>query len=128
VGDSCRASCTRDYRRSGNEWAAVELPGCWPLLGFWSPLLPAVPFRAPSSGTLCRSASRRDHCRLVQICESELLAEIYSEALDGGGFHVRRVFGLGPREFVAPALTRGLVELVPEYAGTALEFLSLGRV
>jgi osmoprotectant transport system substrate-binding protein len=62
------------------------------------------------------------------FAESELLAEIYSQALEGGGFHVRRTFGLGPREFVAPALSRGLVELVPEYAGTALQFLSLGRV
>ena len=33
-----------------------------------------------------------------------------------------------PREFVAPALAGGLVEFVPEYAGTALRFLSLGAV
>jgi osmoprotectant transport system substrate-binding protein len=62
------------------------------------------------------------------FAESELLAEIYSQALEGGGFRVERVFGLGPREFVWPALARGLVELVPEYAGTALQFLSLGRM
>ena len=60
--------------------------------------------------------------------ESELLAELYSQALEGGGFTVRREFGLGPREFVAPALARGLVDLVPEYAGTAVQFLSLGSV
>ncbi len=60
------------------------------------------------------------------FAESELLAEIYSEALEGGGFRVRRAFDLGPREFVAPALAQGLLELVPEYAGTALLFSSLG--
>lgn len=60
------------------------------------------------------------------FAESALLAEIYSQALEGGGFQVERVFGLGPREFVWPALARGLVELVPEYAGTALQFVSLG--
>jgi osmoprotectant transport system substrate-binding protein len=61
------------------------------------------------------------------FAESEVLAEIYGQALEKGGFHVRRAFHLGPREFVAPALTRGLLELVPEYAGTALQFASLGR-
>lgn len=57
------------------------------------------------------------------FAESELLAEIYSQALEQGGVEVQRSFGLGPREFVVPALARGLVELVPEYAGTALQFL-----
>jgi osmoprotectant transport system substrate-binding protein len=59
--------------------------------------------------------------------ESRLLGEIYGVALEQGGLDVRFALDLGPREFVDPALTRGLVELVPEYAGTALEFLSLGE-
>jgi osmoprotectant transport system substrate-binding protein len=59
--------------------------------------------------------------------ESEVLAEIYSQALEGGGVRVERAFGLGPRELVAPALSRGLIEFVPEYAGTALLFASLGQ-
>ena len=58
--------------------------------------------------------------------ESQVLAEIYSQALEAGGYEVRRALSLGPREFVAPALAGGLVELVPEYAGTALQFLSAG--
>jgi osmoprotectant transport system substrate-binding protein len=60
------------------------------------------------------------------FAESELLAEVYSQALEHGGFRVERAFDLGPREFVAPALARGLIELVPEYAGTAVEFFGLG--
>ena len=44
----------------------------------------------------------------------------------GLAIRVRRAFGLGPRELVAPALVAGLVDLVPEYAGTAVQFLSLG--
>ena len=44
------------------------------------------------------------------FAESELLAEIYSQALEGDGYDVRRAFGLGPREFVLPALAGGLVE------------------
>ena len=47
-------------------------------------------------------------------------------ARGSAGYQVRRAIGLGPRELVGPALALGLVELVPEYAGTALEFLSLG--
>jgi osmoprotectant transport system substrate-binding protein len=52
--------------------------------------------------------------------ESELLAEIYSQALEGAGIRVRREFDVGPRELVEPALQQGLVDLVPEYLGTAL--------
>jgi osmoprotectant transport system substrate-binding protein len=62
------------------------------------------------------------------FAESTLLAELYSQALESGGFEVRRAFNLGPREFVAPALARGLIDLVPEYAGTAARFLSFGSV
>jgi osmoprotectant transport system substrate-binding protein len=58
--------------------------------------------------------------------ESRILAEIYSQALEAGGYTVERAFGLGPRELVGPALEQGLVELVPEYSGTALGFLTLG--
>jgi osmoprotectant transport system substrate-binding protein len=59
--------------------------------------------------------------------ESELLAEIYSQALEADGYPVARSFALGPRELVVPALVGGLVDFVPEYAGTALQFLSAGR-
>jgi osmoprotectant transport system substrate-binding protein len=60
------------------------------------------------------------------FAESELLAELYSQALEAQGYEVQRVFHVGPRELVAPALARGLVEVVPEYAGTALQFFTLG--
>ena len=59
--------------------------------------------------------------------ESTVLAEVYSQALEAGGYTVVRAFRLGPREFVAPALERGLIELVPEYVGTATAFYSMGR-
>jgi osmoprotectant transport system substrate-binding protein len=60
--------------------------------------------------------------------ESTLLARLYGGALAARGYEVRYALGLGPRELVDPALARGLVEMVPEYAGTALAFLSLGAV
>jgi len=61
------------------------------------------------------------------FAESVLLAELYSQALEARGIRVVRAFGLGPREFVGPALAAGLVEVVPEYAGTAIGFASAGK-
>jgi osmoprotectant transport system substrate-binding protein len=61
------------------------------------------------------------------FAESALLSELYAQALEGQGFEIERAGQVGPREIVAPALVRGLLELVPEYAGTALTFLSLGE-
>ena len=60
--------------------------------------------------------------------ESVVLAEIYGQALAAASFPVRILADLGPRELVDPALMDGLVQLVPEYAGSALEFFSLGRL
>src|SRR6478672_10940518 len=59
--------------------------------------------------------------------ESVLLADIYADALKAKGFPVRVLPGLGSRELVDPALMSGLIQLVPEYAGSALQFNSLGR-
>jgi osmoprotectant transport system substrate-binding protein len=83
----------------------------------------------PDHGTDAAAAVLDDDAITVasfDFAESELLAEIYGRALQGAGFEVELELELGPREFVQPALTRGLVELVPEYAGTALRFVSLG--
>ena len=59
--------------------------------------------------------------------ESVLLAEIYGQALAAAKFPVRILPNLGPREVVDTALMDGLLQLVPEYAGSALEFFSLGQ-
>ncbi|MGZ4436906.1 MAG: ABC transporter substrate-binding protein [Nocardioidaceae bacterium] len=57
--------------------------------------------------------------------ESVLLAYLYADALAARGFPTRVLPNLGNRELVEPALMRGMVQLVPEYNGSALEFLSL---
>jgi osmoprotectant transport system substrate-binding protein len=59
--------------------------------------------------------------------ESEILAELYGQALRQRGYPVEVVAGLGTREVVEPALEQGKVDLVPEYLGTALTFLDDGR-
>ena len=60
--------------------------------------------------------------------ESTVLAGIYGDALKAKGFPVRILPNLGSRELVEPALMRGLIQVVPEYAGSALQFISLGRL
>jgi osmoprotectant transport system substrate-binding protein len=60
--------------------------------------------------------------------ESVLLAYLYAGALEASGYPVRVLPDLGSRELVEPALMTGLVQVVPEYAGSALEFVSLGQV
>jgi len=60
--------------------------------------------------------------------ESVLLAHIYAGALAAKGFPVRVMPDLGTRELVDPALMNGLIQIVPEYTGSALNFLSLGQL
>src|SRR5215813_7904325 len=60
--------------------------------------------------------------------ESVLLGYLYADVLAGKGYPVRVLPDLGTRELVDPALMAGLIQLVPEYTGSALEFASLGRV
>jgi osmoprotectant transport system substrate-binding protein len=56
--------------------------------------------------------------------ESRVLGELYATALESAGLPVTRRLALGPREVVGPALEQGHVDLVPEYAGSALRFLT----
>jgi osmoprotectant transport system substrate-binding protein len=60
--------------------------------------------------------------------ESVLLAYLYAGALSARGYPVRVLPDLGARELVDPALMTGLIQLVPEYTGSALEFVSLSQV
>jgi osmoprotectant transport system substrate-binding protein len=92
------------------------LPGCSVTIGVSGPSTPVL----VTSDDAITVAS-------FDFPESVLLAEIYAQALVAGGFKVKRALNLGPRELVDPALERGLVEFVPEYLGTALNFLSGGE-
>ncbi|MBA2264234.1 MAG: ABC transporter [Chloroflexi bacterium] len=58
--------------------------------------------------------------------EQEILAELYAGVLEANGFEVERRFQLGAREVVVPALESGEIDLIAEYAATALEFFNEG--
>jgi len=52
--------------------------------------------------------------------ESQLMAEIYAQALEANGFTVERNLGIGTREETFPALTSGQIDMMPEYIGSLL--------
>jgi osmoprotectant transport system substrate-binding protein len=58
--------------------------------------------------------------------EQEILGEIFSQILEANGFKVERKFQLGNREVVFPALQKGDIDILAEYAATALEYVNKG--
>ena len=97
-------------------------------------LMVAVSACTSSTGHVSSAAGQPDGWRGAVITigsfdfpESVLLAEIYGQALAAARLPVRILPNLGPREVVDSALVDGLLQLVPEYAGSGLEFFTLGR-
>ncbi|MEL4318160.1 ABC transporter substrate-binding protein [Leifsonia sp. YIM 134122] len=54
--------------------------------------------------------------------ESEILGEIYAQALEAQGFDVSTKFNIGPRQQTIPALQDGSINLIPEYNGNLLAY------
>lgn len=52
--------------------------------------------------------------------ESEILGEIYAQALEDAGFDVRTRFNIGPRPATIPAVQDGSINVIPEYNGNLL--------
>lgn len=59
--------------------------------------------------------------------ESEIVAEIYAQALQANGFEVGRRPGIGSRETYVPALKDHSIDLVPEYIGNLLLYFAPTR-
>ena len=58
--------------------------------------------------------------------EQEILGEIFAQILESNGATVERKFQLGNREIVFPALESGEIDVLAEYAATALEYVNSG--
>ena len=56
--------------------------------------------------------------------ESQVVAEIYAQALQANGFDVGRRMGIGSRETYIPALKDHSIDLVPEYIGNLLLYFA----
>jgi osmoprotectant transport system substrate-binding protein len=56
--------------------------------------------------------------------ESQIIAEIYAQALQANGFEVGTRMGIGSRETYIPALKDHSIDLVPEYIGNLLLYFA----
>lgn len=59
----------------------------------------------------------------ADFSESQLLATIYSQALQAGGIEVTERFNIGSREVYIAAVQDGSIDLVPDYSGALLKYL-----
>lgn len=58
--------------------------------------------------------------------ESQLMAEIYAQALEANGFGVERQLAIGARPARVEAFESGQIDLTPEYVGSGLGFYVVG--
>jgi osmoprotectant transport system substrate-binding protein len=59
----------------------------------------------------------------ADFTESQLIASIYSQALQAAGVKTKEQFNIGSREVYIQALKDGSIDLVPEYNGALLSYL-----
>jgi osmoprotectant transport system substrate-binding protein len=59
----------------------------------------------------------------ADFTESQLIASIYSQALQAAGVQTKEQFNIGSREVYIQALKDGSIDLVPEYTGALLSYL-----
>ncbi len=54
---------------------------------------------------------------------NEIVAEIYSQALEADGYEIDRQFQIGQREVYLPEIVGGKIDVFPEYVGSLLQAL-----
>jgi osmoprotectant transport system substrate-binding protein len=83
-----------------------------------------------SNGDSTTKAAKTVVVGSAPFSESVIVANMYAGALQNEGYQVTVRKGLGQREIYLPALQKGGadngIDLVPEYAGTLLEFVNKG--
>lgn len=63
----------------------------------------------------------------TNFTEQLILANIYADVLESHGIKVEKRFNLGSREVVFPALESGELDVLPEYTGVLLSYLTDGK-
>ena len=81
------------------------------------PVGPTTPPRPPP-----RATSDKVIVGSFAFPESEILGEIYAQALEAEGVEVTKKFNIGPRQQTIPALQDGSINLMPEYNGNLLAY------
>lgn len=59
--------------------------------------------------------------------ENVVLAEVYAQALEAKGLDVETKLNIGSREAIFPALQRGDLNVLPEYSGALLSYLTKAK-
>jgi osmoprotectant transport system substrate-binding protein len=81
-----------------------------------------------SSSSLSGGSTSKTKTSIVvgsaNFSENVILADIYGQALAANGFKVSYKLNIGARAAYIPALEKGEVNLIPEYSGSILDFLS----
>ena len=90
--------------------AALVLTGC------------ATGDQALSGGNAGGSAGEEIIIGSADFSESQLIATIYSLALQDAGVEVKEQFNIGSREVYIAALQDGSIDLLPEYSGALLKY------
>ncbi|GAA1875456.1 ABC transporter substrate-binding protein [Pseudonocardia ailaonensis] len=77
------------------------------------------------SGGASQAPAATDTIRIgsADFTESQLLAQIYGQALQAKGVKVDITAPIGSREVYFPALTDGSIDLIPDYTGTLLQYI-----
>ena len=57
-----------------------------------------------------------------QYYSNEIIAELYAQALEDGGYTVDRQYQIGQREVYLPELESGSIDVFPEYTGNLLQY------
>jgi len=57
-----------------------------------------------------------------QYYSNEIIAELYAQALEDGGYTVQREYQIGQREVYLPELESGEIDVFPEYTGNLLQY------
>jgi osmoprotectant transport system substrate-binding protein len=77
-----------------------------------------------SGGSSSASAKNTVTIGSAAFPENVVLGNIYGQALAANGFTVKYHLSIGQRAAYIPALEKGDVNLIPEYSGSILDFLS----
>lgn len=93
--------------------AAIGLTACG---GGSNPLAPSGPATQSPSGKIIVGSAN--------FTESQLLAEIYAQALTAKGVQTELTPPIGSREAYYKGMQDGSIDLIPEYTGTLLQYLN----
>ena len=75
----------------------------------------------------CGDQAERITVGSTNFSEQLILAHIYADVLEHQGYQVQRRMNLGSREIVYPALLAGEIDLLPEYSGALLAYVTRGE-